>query len=42
MGAIVDFLKNYKNKVDFNRAENHEVEKVIRKAFRYAQDKLKE
>lgn len=42
MGAMVDFLKNRKNKVDYNKASNDEVEKMIRKCFRYAQDKLKE
>ena len=42
MGAMVDFLKNSKNKVDFNKASNEEIEKMVRKCFRYAQDKLKE
>jgi hypothetical protein len=42
MGAMVDFLKNRKNKLDFNKASNEEIEKLMRKCFRYAQDKLKE
>lgn len=42
MGAMVDFLKNRKNKPDFNKASNEEIEKLMRKCFRYAQDKLKE
>jgi hypothetical protein len=42
MGAMVDFLKNSKNKVDFNKASNEDIQKMVRKCFRYAQDKLKE
>ena len=42
MGSMVDFLKNRKNKLDWTKASNEEVEKLMRKCFRYAQDKLKE
>jgi hypothetical protein len=42
MGAMVDFLKNRKNKVDYTKAPNEEVEKMMRKCFRYVQDKLKD
>jgi serine/threonine protein phosphatase PrpC len=45
MGAMVDYLKNSnRSELTFNldQQEDEDIEKLMRKCFRYAQDKAKE
>jgi len=47
MGAMVDYIKNSKRfkeqrEKDFEEYDDEDMEKLMRKAFRYAQDKMKD
>ena len=47
MGAMVDYIKNSKRfkeqrEQDFEEYSDEDMEKIMRKAFRYAQDKVKD
>jgi len=47
MGAIVEFIKNNKQfkeirNLDYEELTDAKLKKILRKAFRYAQDKIKD